>query len=382
MGLLPPFYDQGRLLIDGGYVDNVPVQVMRALASSAAQIVVSDVENKDNTLFEGVDNYGDSLSGWWVAWKWLLSLVYLSKPLRIPPLSEVALKVSYISHTMLMRELVSAADDSILYVRPDILRFKLLDYHLLPEIVEAGAAAARLVIDRSESRARLRMQRAARKAQGRSIRSLSLNCSLSARGLRARESSQSHVVSTELQSLSTSSEGEDQHQREYSLSLNGGEVKPRGLIEVATSGESDTMRGDSAVISMAVTLSDPSTDSKHAGSNAPSSSISASSSAASGDSHVLATTSRAGARAGVQTPSSPAVFKGNSRALGVSSPLVPLIRGAQASASRERDAIEGVELSPAVTSARAALGAAMGRPPSSSSNSASGMFTIGGTEMS
>lgn len=40
MGLLPPFFDHGRLLIDGGYVDNLPVEVMRALVP-AAQIVIS-----------------------------------------------------------------------------------------------------------------------------------------------------------------------------------------------------------------------------------------------------------------------------------------------------------------------------------------------------
>lgn len=44
--------------------------------------------------------------------------------------AQVALKVSYISHTMLLRELTNSADDSIVYVRPDIIRFKLLDYHL------------------------------------------------------------------------------------------------------------------------------------------------------------------------------------------------------------------------------------------------------------
>ncbi len=98
----------------------------------------------------------------------MLSLLRLAEPLRIPPLSEVALKVSYISHTMLLRELVSAADDSIIYVRPNITRFKLLDYHLLPDIVEAGAAAARLVIDRAESRALHKCRKAVRRASARS----------------------------------------------------------------------------------------------------------------------------------------------------------------------------------------------------------------------
>jgi hypothetical protein len=88
-----------------------------------------------------------------------------------------------ISHTMQLKELVAAADDSILYIRPDILRFKLLDYHLLPDIVEAGATAARLVIDRAESRAREKSQRAARRAAVRSFRTQGfIRDALSSRG--------------------------------------------------------------------------------------------------------------------------------------------------------------------------------------------------------
>ena len=62
LGLLPPIYDSGSLLVDGGYVNNLPVEVMKELAPQIAEIVAVDVENKDNTAFENVSNYGDSLS--------------------------------------------------------------------------------------------------------------------------------------------------------------------------------------------------------------------------------------------------------------------------------------------------------------------------------
>lgn len=101
----------------------------------------------------------------------MLSVLRLAPPLRVPPLSEVSLKVSYISHSAKIRELVNAADDSILYVRPDVSQFKLLDYHLLDKIVVAGATATELVLDKASGRARRRARHATRVATLRALRS-------------------------------------------------------------------------------------------------------------------------------------------------------------------------------------------------------------------
>jgi len=81
IGLLPPIVDQHRFLVDGGYTNNLPVDVMRALAPRLNQIIAVDVENKDNSLFEGIPDYGDSVSGWYIAGQWLLSLLRLAPPL-------------------------------------------------------------------------------------------------------------------------------------------------------------------------------------------------------------------------------------------------------------------------------------------------------------
>ena len=62
LGLLPPVYDRGRLLVDGGYVNNLPVDVMKAIFPSVAVVVAVDVENKDMSDVMNVYNYGDSLS--------------------------------------------------------------------------------------------------------------------------------------------------------------------------------------------------------------------------------------------------------------------------------------------------------------------------------
>ena len=55
-------YDNGSLLVDGGYINNLPVDVMKDMAPQISEVVAVDVENKDNTAFENVSDYGDSLS--------------------------------------------------------------------------------------------------------------------------------------------------------------------------------------------------------------------------------------------------------------------------------------------------------------------------------
>ena len=98
---------------------------------------------------EGIPEYGDSLSGWYLLARWMLSKVGLANPLRIPTLSEMALRVSYISHSMLIRELLSTGDPSLVYMQPQVgSKYALLDYHKAPAIIEAGYKEATAVLQR------------------------------------------------------------------------------------------------------------------------------------------------------------------------------------------------------------------------------------------
>lgn len=137
LGLLPPLLDNGELLVDGGYTNNLPVDVMREFAP--ATVVAVDVEDKSNPV-ANVEDYGDSLSGWWLAWRWLLSLLRLADPVQIPRTPDVAIQLSYISHNMALRELLrqGLVDDSIVYMAPDVQGYKLLDYDKIEDIVDAG----------------------------------------------------------------------------------------------------------------------------------------------------------------------------------------------------------------------------------------------------
>ena len=65
-GYLPPLCDpeDGHLLLDGGYVNNLPADVMKSLG--AQTIFAVDVGSQDES---DLTNYGDELSGWWLLWK-------------------------------------------------------------------------------------------------------------------------------------------------------------------------------------------------------------------------------------------------------------------------------------------------------------------------
>ena len=63
LGLLPPMIVRGDTLVDGGYVNNLPVDVMRDYCRT---VIACDVENKDNSANSNMSDIGDGVSGWWI----------------------------------------------------------------------------------------------------------------------------------------------------------------------------------------------------------------------------------------------------------------------------------------------------------------------------
>ena len=65
-GYMPPICDEGNMLLDGGYLNNLPADIMKTLG--ADQIVAIDVGVADHT---DPVTYGDSLNGFWMLFaKW------------------------------------------------------------------------------------------------------------------------------------------------------------------------------------------------------------------------------------------------------------------------------------------------------------------------
>ncbi|XP_067056188.1 patatin-like phospholipase domain-containing protein 7 isoform X2 [Acropora muricata] len=129
-GYLPPLCDpkDGHLLLDGGYVNNLPADVMKTMG--AQTIIAIDVGSEDP---DDLTNYGDQLSGWWLLWnKWNP----FAETVKIPDMAEIQSRLAYVS---CVRQLAEVKESSYCeYIRPPIDRFKTLEFGRFDEIVEVG----------------------------------------------------------------------------------------------------------------------------------------------------------------------------------------------------------------------------------------------------
>ncbi|CAF3432687.1 unnamed protein product [Rotaria socialis] len=129
-GYFPPLCDpnDGHLLLDGGYVNNLPADVMYKLG--AHTVLAVDVGAQDEQNFY---NFGDQLSGWWLLYKrWNI----WSTPVKVPELSEIQTRLAYVS---CQRQLEIVKNSNYCeYLRPPIDRYRTLQFGSFDEIREVG----------------------------------------------------------------------------------------------------------------------------------------------------------------------------------------------------------------------------------------------------
>ncbi|KAJ2490606.1 phosphatidylcholine and lysophosphatidylcholine phospholipase [Coemansia sp. RSA 2050] len=128
-GFVPPLCDEnGDLLVDGGYLDNLPVRIMKN-ELGANMIFAIDIAGENDT---SPVRYGESVSGFWV-------LLNHLNPLRsywIPTLSEVQSRLTYASSD---KELESAKiADSCVYLRVPPRDVGVLDFGRFDELYRRG----------------------------------------------------------------------------------------------------------------------------------------------------------------------------------------------------------------------------------------------------
>ncbi|KAG0335656.1 phosphatidylcholine and lysophosphatidylcholine phospholipase [Podila horticola] len=128
-GFLPPLCDNGHMLVDGGYMDNLPVEFMKSLGANT--IFAVDVGSDDDTTLQ---YYGDSLSGWLVLLnRWNpFSNVYRN----IPNLADLQSRLAYVSS---VKQLEAAkATPGMHYFKPPVQDFGTLEFGRFLEICEVG----------------------------------------------------------------------------------------------------------------------------------------------------------------------------------------------------------------------------------------------------
>ncbi len=130
-GIYPPVYSDGDLLIDGGAVDNLPVDVMRDRVG-AGSIIAVDVTSETEPLT--VAPYGPGLSGWRVLGR---RLNPLTPAHPVPGIAEILNRSTGLSQVRHRRAALD--DDRVdLVLRPPVARLRTLDFNGGIALIEAG----------------------------------------------------------------------------------------------------------------------------------------------------------------------------------------------------------------------------------------------------
>ncbi|KAM8934804.1 patatin-like phospholipase domain-containing protein 7 isoform 2-T2 [Pelodytes ibericus] len=129
-GYMPPLCDpkDGHLLMDGGYINNLPADVARSMGAKV--VIAIDVGSRDET---DLTNYGDALSGWWLLWKrWNP----LAEKVKVLNMAEIQTRLAYVC---CVRQLENVMNNEYCeYIRPPIDRYGTLEFGKFDEICEVG----------------------------------------------------------------------------------------------------------------------------------------------------------------------------------------------------------------------------------------------------
>ncbi|PNY26541.1 Lysophospholipase NTE1 [Tolypocladium capitatum] len=127
-GLLPPLCDEGSMLLDGGYVDNLTVSHMKGLGVNT--IFAIDVGALDD---DTPQTYGDSLSGMWAFFNRWNPLSSHPNP---PTLAEIQGRLAYVSSVDALERAKTMA--GCIYMRPPVDEYGTLDFHKFDELYQMG----------------------------------------------------------------------------------------------------------------------------------------------------------------------------------------------------------------------------------------------------
>lgn len=149
VGLVPPVFYDGDLLIDGGYTANIPVDVMHA--QGVDKVLVVDVEDRDDSAYREVTPIHGGVSGWRMLWDRLCPFPRLRFGIKLPRYNQIVNALTWMSHSQALKRM--SRDYVIdLYLRPPVWHFRLMDYHLMDRIVRDSNRYAWDVISEWQSR--------------------------------------------------------------------------------------------------------------------------------------------------------------------------------------------------------------------------------------
>jgi predicted acylesterase/phospholipase RssA len=137
-GLGPPIFEGRDLLVDGGIVNNLPVDVMRSF--DRGPVFASSVSPRVEMRLD--KDYAQPLSPWRVLFSWISPF---GTPIQVPSI------MSVLARTASLQLISSAARgfaDADLVFEPPNAGFKLLEWNAIDRIVESGYRCAVPIIEK------------------------------------------------------------------------------------------------------------------------------------------------------------------------------------------------------------------------------------------
>lgn len=126
--LPPPITDEGKMLLDGGYIDNLTVTEMQR--QGAKHIIAVDVGSVDD---RSPMEYGNSLSGWWVL---INRLNPFSAHANVPTMADIQMRLAYVASVNALQRAKTSKGCS--YLRPPIEEYATLAFGKFDQIYDVG----------------------------------------------------------------------------------------------------------------------------------------------------------------------------------------------------------------------------------------------------
>jgi lysophospholipid hydrolase len=133
-GIFPPVVHRGDLLVDGGFLRNLPADLLRERMGGGTTIAV-DVSAELDLQFE--HPWEHSISGWSILWS---RLNPFATSIATPSLAAILQRSGEIASVVMQRDALLHGVD--LYIRIPVQQFGMLEFDAARRIIEAGYATA------------------------------------------------------------------------------------------------------------------------------------------------------------------------------------------------------------------------------------------------
>lgn len=137
VGLVPPIIDdEGHVMCDGGYSDNLPVDAMREMGASV--VIAVDVEDRNVSPWSNLSMPVEGvLSGWQILWDRWCPIPSWTSGQRFPRQQHMLNALCGMAHSQNLAHLARFVEDKHidLYLRPPVLQYALLDWKYMEDIV-------------------------------------------------------------------------------------------------------------------------------------------------------------------------------------------------------------------------------------------------------